>query len=107
VRVVRPLPWHARRDHVAVADRLDLLDLVAVDELVEAREEAIEEADNLACVEPARERREVDDVGEEDAHLVKVVGDRVRVGLQPLRDVGRERLLSIRRSKVAAGTFSV
>src|SRR4029453_14449997 len=41
LRVVRPLPGNARRDHVAVADRLDLLDLVAVDELLEAREEEI------------------------------------------------------------------
>src|SRR5688572_17615794 len=36
LRVVRPLPGDPRRDHVAVADGLDLLDLVAVDELVEA-----------------------------------------------------------------------
>jgi hypothetical protein len=33
-----------RRDHVAVADRLDLLDAVAVDELVEAREQPIQES---------------------------------------------------------------
>jgi hypothetical protein len=49
--------WGARRGHVAVADRLDLLDLVAVDELVEAREEPIEEPDHLARVESAREGR--------------------------------------------------
>ena len=51
VRMIRSLPGDARRDHVAVADRLDLLDLVAVDELVEAREEPIEDADDLARVE--------------------------------------------------------
>jgi hypothetical protein len=34
VRVVRSRPGNPRSDHVAVADRLDLLDLVAVDEFV-------------------------------------------------------------------------
>jgi hypothetical protein len=90
VCVIRTPPGNARRDHVAVADRLDLLDVVTVDELVEAREKPIEEPDHLARVESARERGEVHYVGEEDAHVVEVVGDRVRIGLKPLRDVGRE-----------------
>ena len=38
VRMVGAVARDACRDHVAVADRLDLLDPVAVDELVEARE---------------------------------------------------------------------
>jgi hypothetical protein len=62
VCVIRPWPGDARRDHVAVADRLDLLDLVAVDKLVEACEEPIEEPDHLARVESVRERGEVDDI---------------------------------------------
>ena len=76
VCVIRPLPGDARRHHVAVADRLDLLDVVAVDERVEAREEPIEKVDHLARVEPARERGEVDDV-REDARVVEVVGDQL------------------------------
>jgi hypothetical protein len=63
---------------------------VAVDELVEAREEAIEESYDLARVEAAGERSEVDDVREQDAHVVEMVGDRIGIGLQPLRDLGRE-----------------
>ena len=51
LRMVGAVPRHAGGDHVAVADRLDLLHLVAVDELVEAREQAIEKADDLARVE--------------------------------------------------------
>ena len=61
-----------------------------VDELVEAREEAIEEPDHIARVESARGRREVDDVREQDARVVEVVGDRVRIGLQTLGDLARE-----------------
>ena len=90
VRMIGSLPGDARRDHVAVADRLDLLDLVAVDELVEAREEPVEDADDLARIESGRQWGEADDVGEQDAHLVEVVRDRVGIRLEALRDLGRE-----------------
>jgi hypothetical protein len=39
--------WDSGRDHVRVADRLDLLDPVTVGELVEVREETVEQADDL------------------------------------------------------------
>ena len=81
---------NARRHHVAVPDRLDFLDLVAVDELVERCEEAVEQADHVASLEPAGERGEIDDVGEQDAGVVEVVRDRVGVCLQTLRDLLRE-----------------
>ena len=61
MRVVGPRPRNPRRGHVAVADRLDLLDLVAVDEFVKCREQTIEHPDDLARVESARKRSEVDD----------------------------------------------
>ena len=38
----------------------------------------------------ARQRGEVDDVREQDAHLVEVVRDRVGIRLEALRDLGRE-----------------
>ncbi len=38
----------------------------------------------------ARKRSEVDDVREQDAHLVEVVRDRVGIRLEALRDLGRE-----------------
>src|SRR5829696_1373078 len=97
MRVVGPRPGNPRRDHVAVADRLDLLDLVAVDDFVKSREQTIEHPDDLARVESARKRSEVDDVREEDAGVVEVVRDRVGLGLQALgdllgKDVEQERL---------------
>ena len=85
--MVGPRPGNPRRDHVAVADRLDLLDLVAVDELVKSREQSIEQRDHLTRVEAARERSEIDDVREEDAGVVEVVRDHVGLGLQALRDL--------------------
>jgi hypothetical protein len=87
VRVVGPGPGNPRRDHVAVADCLDLLDLVAVDEFVKSGEQTIEHPDDLARVESARQRSEVHDVCEEDAGVVEVVCDRVRLGLQTLGDL--------------------
>ena len=90
LRVIGARARNARRDHVAVADRLDLLDLVAIDDLVEAREETIEEPDDLARIELAGEGGEVDDVGEEDARVLEVVGDRLLIGLQTLRHLLRE-----------------
>jgi hypothetical protein len=89
VCVTWPLPGDACRDHLAVADRLDLLDVVTVDELVEAREEPIEELDHLARIESTRQG-EVDNVREQDTRVVEVVGDRVGIRLETLRDLGRE-----------------
>ena len=59
--------------------------------------QTIEHPDDLARVESARKRSEVDDVGEEDAGVVEVVRDRVRLGLKALgdllgKDVQQERL---------------
>jgi hypothetical protein len=87
VRVIGPRAGNPRRDHVAVADRLDLLDLVPVDELVERREQTIEQRDHLARVESPGKRGEVDDVREQDAGVVEVIRDRVRLRLQALGDL--------------------
>ena len=59
-------------DHVAVADRLDLLEVVLLDQVVEALEDLVEELDQLAAASCRRHRREIDDVGEQDAGRVVV-----------------------------------
>jgi hypothetical protein len=90
VRVIRTRAWDARCDHVAVADRLDLLDAVAVGDGVEGREQAIEDSHHLARVETTAHRREVDDVDEEDARLVEVIRDGLGLGLKALGDLSGE-----------------
>jgi hypothetical protein len=62
--MVRTWGGNARGDHVAVPDRLDLLEPVPLRECVEVAEQAIEVADHLDGREPLRPGREVDDVGE-------------------------------------------
>ena len=74
--VIRARRRDARRDHVAVADRLDLLEPVPLGELVEVAEQVVEEADDLGRLQMLRHRREVDDVGEQDRRRAELVGDR-------------------------------
>ena len=64
--VVGPRVRDARGDHVGVADRLDLLEAVALGERVEVAEQSVEQADDLGRRQVLRPRREVDDVGEQD-----------------------------------------
>ena len=80
----------ARGDHVAVADRLDLLEPVPLGQLVEVAEQVVEIADHLGGREPLRPRREVDDVGEQDRCRRELVGDRLGLGLQPVGDRARQ-----------------
>ena len=49
-------------------------------------EEVVEHADDLGRWEAFRERREVDDVGEQDRRGAELVRDRPRLGLQPVGD---------------------
>ena len=88
--VVRAGRRHARRDHVGIADRLDLLDPVALGQEVEVREQVVEEADHLGRLQAVRQRREVDDVGEQDRGRGELVRDRGAVGLEPLGDRARQ-----------------
>ena len=81
---------HARRDHVGIADRLDLLDVVALGQEVEVREQVVEETDDLGRLQAVRQRREVDDVGEQDRSRGELVRDRGSVGLEPLGDRPRQ-----------------
>ena len=76
--VVGPRVRDARRDHVRVADRLDLLEAVALGERVELAEQSIEQPDDLGRRQAVRSRREVDDVGEQHRRRRELVGDRLR-----------------------------
>ena len=89
-RVVRAGRRHARGDHVAVADRLDLFDPVALGQEVEVREQVVEDADHLGRTQPVRQRREVDDVGEQDRRGGELVGDGGAVGLELVGDRSRQ-----------------
>ena len=81
---------HARRDHVRVADGLDLLEAVALGERVELAEQSIEQPDDLGRRQSVRAWREVDDVGEQHRGRLELIGDRLGRVLQPLGDRARE-----------------
>ena len=84
--MVRARRRDARRDHVAVADRLDLLEVVPLGQRVEVAEQVVEDADDLGGRQAFRQRREVDDVGEQDRRRAELVGDRLRLRLEPVGD---------------------
>ena len=88
--VVGAPPRHPGRHHVAVADGLDLLEVVALDQRVEALEHVVQELDQAERRHAGGHRREVDDVGKEDAGLVELLGDGARAHLQRLRDLARQ-----------------
>ena len=76
--------------HVRVADRLDLLEAVPLGERVETAEDIVEHGHHAGRRLLGREWREVDDVGEQDRHLVVVVGDDPFSGFQPIGDRARQ-----------------
>ena len=73
-------------DHVGVADRLDLLEAVLLGQPVEGAEDLVEDADDTLRRGPLGERREVDDVGEQDRHVGMALGDGPGVALEALGD---------------------
>ncbi len=77
-------------DHVAVTDRLDLLETVLSDELVEVGEDPVEEADDLLRRQPLGGRREPGEIGKEDGDFLAAVGDDAALPFQPVRDRGGE-----------------
>jgi hypothetical protein len=79
-----------RGGHVAVPDRLDLLEPVLGDEVVEGREDLVEQGDDILGRELLRCRREAGDVRKEDADLLAALGDDALGDLQALRDGARE-----------------
>jgi hypothetical protein len=64
--VVRSRDRDARRDHVAVADGLDLLELVLLGERVEVAEQVVQHAHHRGRRQVLGAGREVHDIGEED-----------------------------------------
>ena len=77
----------AARRHVAVADGLDLVDPVALAQLVERAHQPIEKVDDLLGGKVVRRRGEAREVGEHDAEHLDPVGDALFASrLQPRRD---------------------
>ena len=73
-------------DHVGITDGLDLLEAVALRQVVEGAEDLVEDIDDALGRRALGERREVDDIGEEDRDLLVGLGDAFLVALQPLGD---------------------
>ena len=72
--------------HVRVADRLDLLEALSLCERVETAEDLVEQGDNASRRFMGGERREVDDVGKQNGHLVVVSSPvEMRLGYRALR----------------------
>src|SRR4051812_24937848 len=88
--MVRPRRGNARRDHVAVADRLDLLETVLLGQRVEMAEQAVKYADDFGGRQSLRTWREVDDVSKQHRRGGEVIGNSVRARLQSLGDRGRQ-----------------
>ena len=74
------------RDHVGVADGLDLLEPVLLGEQVEMREHLVQQRHHELGRHLLREPREVDDVGEHDRHVREAVGNGRVLLLQAPRD---------------------
>src|SRR4051812_18611295 len=53
--------WHPRRDHVAIADRLDLFQIVSFNQVVEANKHLVEKIDYFVRRHAGRHRREFND----------------------------------------------
>ena len=80
----------ARDHHVGVADGLDLLEAVSLGERVEPAEDLVEHGHDPRRRLAGRERREVDDVGEQDRDLLAVVGDDAFAALEAIGDRARQ-----------------
>jgi hypothetical protein len=63
---------------------------VARHQLVEGREDLVQENNDLLCRESFRDGSEAGDVGEEDGHFLAALRDDVLRDLQPLGDGVRE-----------------
>jgi len=71
-------------------DGLDLVDVEALDDRVEARVDVVEEADDLEGRALAAQRREGDDVGEVDGDRLEELGLHALPVLQPQRHLARQ-----------------
>jgi hypothetical protein len=81
---------HADRHHVCVTDGLDLLAAIPARELVEGREDLVEDADDEIRIGLLGEWGEVGDVREQDRDRGVAIRDPARSALQSLRDRRRE-----------------
>jgi len=84
--MVGPRLGQAGDGHVGVASGLDLLDAVVDGELIEEREDAVEQADEVLGVRRLGKLRESGEVAEQHGDGGEPVGDRALVGLEPLGD---------------------
>jgi len=76
----------AGNDHVRVADRLDLLDAVALGQVIEGGEDLVQDGDHPVRLGSFDERGEVDDVGEQDGDLAVGPGDPAFLPLEAIGD---------------------
>ena len=81
---------HPGDDHVGVADRLDLLDAVAIADRVELGEDLAQQLDERLRVGGGGPLGEADEIGEENGDGVKALGDPLFAGLEAHRDRPRQ-----------------
>ena len=92
-RLLRVVPAGRRDsagDHVSVSDGLDLLQPVIRNELVERREDLVEEADHIFGRQPLDRGREAAEISEEHRDVLVPLGDDATRRLQALGDRRRE-----------------
>ena len=73
-------------DHVGIADRLDLLEPVALGQPIEGAEDLVRDGHDAVRLGAFDERREVDDVGEQDRDIVVGFGDPALLALEAVGD---------------------
>src|SRR4051794_10317783 len=65
-RVAAAWKWNTRNRHIGIADRLELLETAARDDVVERREILIEKSDERHRLHPLRQQCETLEVGEKN-----------------------------------------
>jgi len=92
--------------HVGVAYRLDPLYAVRRGQSVEVREEPVEQLHQLRGRQAVRQRRETDQVGEDDADLAMRIGDRRFAAVDPIDDLaGQHAVQQVLDPRLGGGDF--
>ena len=93
---------NAGRNHVRVADRLDLFESAVFGEVIEAREDGIQQIDDVG--DRLRQRGIADDIGEQHTTFAESVGEGTPFPPQALADRRRQHVLEeFLESRVGAG----
>jgi len=73
--VVRPGDWNSARNHVGVADGLDLFQAALLGEQIEGGKNLVQEVDDLLRANVSSEGGKADQIGEENGSVGVVIDD--------------------------------